>query len=221
MPDFVAYASSRNIQYEIIIVDDGSNDNGETEQVARDLKCIFLKNERNGGKGAAVRKGMLHAKGNYRIFTDADFPFEFETIERFLHYLQVKEFDVVIGDRTLPGSVYFSEISQTRKISSNIFSFFVGRFVTTGIYDTQCGLKGFSAKAAEDIFTVARVNRFAFDVELLYISFKRNYDIKRLPLKLRCNEKSSVSVLLDGMNMVFDLFAIKWNHLIGRYKPLK
>ncbi len=217
LPGFIEYLNGKNISHEIIVVDDGSNDNKATKKVADEYKCIYLENPKNMGKGASVRKGMSHAKGDFRIFTDVDIPFEFDAFEQFLHYLDFKEFDIVIGDRTLPGSNYFSEISKTRKRSSGFFKFLVGRFVTTGMFDTQCGIKGFRAEIAKDIFSVQRINGFAFDVELLYIALKRNYDIKRLPVKLRTNEASTISLAREGVNMVFDILKIKLNHVRGKY----
>ncbi|HET6991131.1 MAG TPA: glycosyltransferase [Bacteroidia bacterium] len=217
LPTLIAYLRQKNISFEIIIVDDGSGDNGATEKVAKDLGCLFFANPENMGKGAAVKNGMLKAKGDFRIFTDVDIPFELDAFDRFLKYLNEKEFDVVIGDRTLPGSSYFTEIPAIRKLGSTIFSFIVGRFVAGGHFDTQCGMKGFRATVAEDLFSVSRITGFAFDVELLYISLKRNYDIKRLPVVLRCQEGSSVSVLRHGFGMLIDLNRIKWNQLRGKY----
>lgn len=211
-------AENKKWESEVIVVDDGSNDNGATEKVAKENGCIFLQQEINKGKGAAVRRGMLAAKGDYRIFTDADIPFEFEAIENFLHYISDKEFDIAIGDRRLPESNYFSKIKGARKVGSNIFTFFVGRFITTGFSDTQCGIKGFKGKVADDLFSVARLNGFAFDVEILYIALKRNYDIKRLPVHFRSNhDDSSVSLMRHAPGMLMDLFRIKWNHLRGNY----
>ncbi len=218
IPSLINYLKGKNISYEIIIIDDGSNDGGETRRVAEGLNCTYLENETNLGKGATVKKGMLYAKGDFRIFTDVDIPFEHEAIERFLNYLDHKEFDLVVGDRTLPDSSYFKETSSTRKLGSNVFSFIAGRFVSGGYFDTQCGMKGFRAKAAEDIFSVAGICGFAFDVELLYIALKRNYDIKRLPVTLRSNDTSSVKVLRHGMKMLFDLFRIPSNNIRGKYK---
>lgn len=218
VPGLVDWLRQSGISYEIIIVDDGSQDKGATRAVADELGCKFLANEINLGKGAAVRKGMLAATGDFRIFTDVDIPFEYDAFARFLNYLDNKEFDVVVGDRTLEGSSYFTEISRLRKIGSNVFSFIVGRFVAGGHFDTQCGMKGFRANVANDLFGVGRIKGFAFDVELLYISLKRNYDIKRLPVVLRCQEGSSVSVLRHGFGMLIDLFKIKVNHLAKKYK---
>ena len=78
-------------------------------------------------------------------------------------------------------------------------------------------MKGFKASVANDLFTLSKINGFAFDVELLYISLKRNYDIKRLPVVLRCQEGTTVSVLRHGIGMLIDLYKIKWNHIRGRY----
>ena len=217
LPGFIEYLKSLKTDFEIIIVDDGSADSGETAEVAKKYNCVFLGNAINEGKGSAVRKGMQLATGEFRIFTDVDIPFEFDAFSRFLQYLDTKEFDVVVGDRTLPGSSYFTEIPALRKVGSNIFSFIVGRFVAGGHFDTQCGMKGFKASVANDLFTLSKINGFAFDVELLYISLKINYDIKRLPVVLRCQEGTTVSYLRHGIGMLIDLYKIKWNHIRGRY----
>lgn len=217
LPDFMTFLDGKYPSYEILLVDDGSENQAELKQVAEDLGCRFIGLPKNRGKGAAVKAGMLEARGDYCIFTDVDIPFEYENFEQFVTYLDEKEFHVVVGDRTLKESVYFTEISKTRKLGSNVFSFIVGRFVVGGHFDTQCGMKGFRKEVAEDIFSRSRIPSFAFDVEVLYISLKRNYDIKRLPVQLRMQEGSSVRVLAHGMGMVVDLFRIKWNQLRKRY----
>ena len=217
LPQFMEYLNTKGYSYEVIIVDDGSEDPSETEAVAQSLNCRFIGLPHNKGKGGAVKAGMLEAKGEFRIFTDVDIPFEYENFDQFLEYLNEKEFHVVVGDRTLPESKYFTEISKLRKFGSNVFSFIVGRFVVGGHFDTQCGMKGFRKEVAEDIFSLTRIPSFAFDVEVLYISLKRNYDIKRLPVQLRMQEGSSVRVIAHGMGMVVDLFKIKMNQLGGKY----
>lgn len=220
LPILQAHLEEKKYTYEIILVDDGSNDGNQTRQVAAELGCRFEENPVNTGKGAAVRRGMLAAKGQFLLFTDADIPFETEAIDKFLYYLDFKEFDLVIGDRTLPESDYFDGITRSRKLGSQIFSFIVGRFVVTGMFDTQCGLKGFRRAIAMDIFGVAQINRFAFDVELIYIALKRNYDIKRLPVRLRSTEGNSVSLLRHAGNMLYDIFSIKIFHVRGKYRKI-
>ncbi len=203
--------------FEVIIVDDGSKDDGATAAVAKENGCRFLSYPNNLGKGGAVRFGMQHATKEIRLYTDADIPFETSAIDKIMHYLIEKEYDVVIGDRGLDESNYFNEISAKRRFGSGFFTFIVGRFITTGISDTQCGLKGFRAAVAEDLFRASRINGFTFDVELMYISLKRNYDIKKIPVSLRSQDGSSVSVLRHGFGMVMDLLRIKRNHMLGKY----
>ena len=203
--------------YEILICDDGSRDGGRTREVAELLGCCYVHHPRNLGKGAALRAGMRLARGRYRLFTDADIPYELDALDRALHYLDFKEFDMVAGDRHLEGSQYFHRVPLWRRIGSGLCSFFVGRFVVTGWYDTQCGLKGFRAEVADDLFGASRIDRFAIDVELFYIALKRNYDIKRLPVRLRCQEGSSVRLVRDGIDMLRDVLRIRWNQLLGRY----
>lgn len=217
LPGLQTYLAGLPIRSEILVVDDGSDDAGATRQVAERHDCRFIGLPHNQGKGAAVRAGMLAAHGAVRIFTDADIPYELESIELFYRYVREKEFHLVIGDRTLPGSNYFQEIPQARRWGSRLFSGFVGRFFVGGIYDTQCGLKGFQAKVAEDLFGVSHINRFAMDVELLYIALKRNYDIKRLPVRLRLWEESGIDLMRDGLTMLWDVGHIHLNYRRGLY----
>lgn len=218
LPVLLSYLEKQEYTWEVIVVDDGSNDDGATEAVCRKVGCTFCSNERNMGKGAAVRNGMQHANGRFRIFTDADIPYELETIGVIVKFLDAKEFDVVLGDRNLKDSAYFLEIPKLRRITSAFFTYFVGTIVTTNYFDTQCGIKGFNGGIADFIFQHARINGFAFDVELLYIALKRNFEIKRIPVKLRNQEKSTVRVFRHGLVMFFDLFKIKINNMKGYYK---
>ena len=218
VPLLLSYLDGLGVSHEVIISDDGSNDDGRTQRIAKELGCRYVGCSSNQGKGAAVRRGMLAATGRYRIFTDADIPYELDTIERFLWYLDFKEFHFVAGDRSLEESDYFVQLPLVRRLGSHIYSFIVGRFVAGGWFDTQCGMKGFRAEVAEDLFAVGRIQRFAFDVELFYIALKRNYDIKRLPVRLRCQEGSSVRVIRDGLAMVRDLAVIRWHQLNGHYR---
>jgi dolichyl-phosphate beta-glucosyltransferase len=221
LPGFIGYLKSQNLKHEIIIVDDGSDDAGQTKQVAKVLGCTYLENKKNQGKGASVRKGVLAAKGDYICFTDVDIPFDFADYLKFYDHLKNKDFDIVVGDRTLPQSTYFTKISTTRKLGSDLFSALVSNFFTNGLHDTQCGMKAFRRDVAMDLFSIARVNRFAFDVELISIAVKRNYSIKRLPVTFRCNESKSVKVIRHGIGMLFDLVRIQFNHVVGKYHHKK
>ncbi len=219
VPPLRAHLDARKVAHEIVVADDGSDDGGETRRIAEQLGLGYVAHDRNRGKGAAVRLGMARARGRFRFYTDADVPYEFDTFDRFLYYLEKKEFHIVAGDRNLAGSSYFAEVGPLRRAASHAYSFVVGRFVAGGWFDTQCGMKGFRAAVAEDLFAVSRVDRFAIDVELLYVALQRNYDIKRLPVRLRCQEGSSVRVLRDGIVAVADLGRIGLHQALGHYAP--
>lgn len=218
LPYLKDFLAKEGIEAEVIVVDDGSVDGGATKIVIDNLGFNYIGYEKNKGKGYAVREGVKQATGDYIFYTDADIPFEGKAIHTIIHYLKIKEFDIVIGDRSLDSSEYFSKVSSKRKLGSGIFTFIVSRFITTGIKDTQCGLKGFRKEVAKDLFGVARVNSFTFDVELIYIGLKRNYDIKKVPVSLRSQDGNSVNVFKHAIGMAIDLLKIKLNHVRGLYK---
>jgi dolichyl-phosphate beta-glucosyltransferase len=203
---------------EVIVVDDGSRD--RTAEVAAEfagdgVSCLRL--SPNAGKGGAVRAGMLHAKGAYRIFMDADIPYELDAVDVMLRYLDVKEFDLVIGSRDLPGSRFVVHLSGPRRLASALFTAFVSRLTVTGVVDTQCGLKGFRAAAAERLFRLSVLNGFIFDVEILYLAFKLNLDVKRVPVRQVRNEPSTISLPWHSAKMLLDLLGIPLRYYRGGY----
>lgn len=215
LPELKRILRSLNPQYEIIIVDDGS----DHKTVIKDLldeNCWVLINEKNSGKGYSVRRGMAAASGDHLIFMDGDFPFELEVIERIFKRLQLPDVDIIIGDRTLPGSSY-SEATWLRSAGSKVISFIVSRFVTKGYYDTQCGIKGFKKDVAQDIFSRLTINGFSFDVELIYVAIKRNYRIERIAVTVNKQLSSNVKVIIHGIEMVINFFRIKINYSLGKY----
>lgn len=221
VPGLIEYLNSIAIDYEVIIVDDGSKDRDETYKIAQENGCGFYANLQNRGKGSALRIGMQEAIGDFVIFTDADIPYKFIAIESFLWSLKFEENDIVVGDRTLPESKYFANVPWVRSIGSKVYYFIVGQFLVNGLFDTQCGIKGFRAEVAKDLFFVSRINRFAIDVEILYIAQKRNYNIKRLPVELRVWEPTRIRPFFDGVSMLSDLLLIVLNYKLGKYKSKK
>jgi dolichyl-phosphate beta-glucosyltransferase len=203
---------------EVILVDDGSADDTVALATATGLPFTCLRHERNRGKGAAVRTGMRAARGEFRIFMDADMPFELDVVERMLHYLDFKEFDVCVGSRTSGSDTYAIPRPFSRRLASLIFAEFVGRLVVTGVRDTQCGLKGFRAAAADYLFREARVDRFAFDIELLYLAFKAGFDVKAIPVRISGNGPSTLRVTRDGLPMLLDVMRLPIRYHRGVYR---
>ena len=204
-------------QWEIVIVDDGGNDlPGSLSTGSSAIRILRLPSNR--GKGAAVRAGMLAATGDVRIYTDVDLPYGAAPLSTIAQLIRERGFHAVIGDRTLPGAVYRKEVAIGRRLASTVFSTFVGRVVTGGFFDTQCGLKGFRGDVAEALFAMSRIDRFAFDVELVYVCLKHRLDIKRIPVQLENNNTSSVRLIRDSVRGFSDVFRIKYHQLLRHYR---
>lgn len=211
-----------NFSVEILLVNDGSKDStweiisNNVEPNDSSFKLIDL--NKNVGKGNAVKTGMLAANGEFRVFTDADIPYGFEIFKKIIYYLNFKEFDVCIGNRKSKYSTYYAKLNFMRKLSSNIFTTIISRYVVTGVNDTQCGLKGFTAASANTLFGKSLVNGFAFDVEILYLSYKLEYDIKRIPVSFEGNDESTINLASNSVNMLWEIFRLPFNyHFFKKY----
>lgn len=218
LPAFIAYLEKEIPNYEIIVVDDGSENWEKTQQVAKENKCRFERNQQNQGKGAAVKRGVFAAKGDQIIFTDADIPFQYQNLNRLYQELQGSEKEVVIGDRTLPESDYYDGISTLRRMGSKVFTSVISWVLKHSLRDTQCGLKGFKRQSAEAIFNCTTIKGFAFDVELLIITQIQERTIARIPVQLRNTGGSSVNFRQEVFKMLKDVFQIKRNSKNGKYE---
>ena len=201
---------------EVIVVDDGSTDG--TAAAVADLPGVrVVALEANGGKGAALRAGMHVARGQVRGFTDADLPYGTEPLAFALHCIRDRRFHAAIGDRTLPGSVY-TGAGRVRTVVSEMASFAFRTLVTGGIYDTQCGFKLFRGDVADALFSVSRIDRFAVDVELIYLLMKYRLDIKRVPVRLEGNASTTVHVLRDSSRAFSDIVRMRLHWALGLYR---
>ena len=209
--------SGRFQSTEVILVDDGSTDG--TADLLSSLqhsskpaegwdKLTLLFNETNRGKGASIRRGVLAAQGRYVFFTDADLPYDLEALKRFLVALEAEGYDLAIGARDLPGSRFSARRSPIRRLASDTFTWIVRNYAVKGIPDTQCGFKGFRRQVAVDLFRRGRIDRYAFDVELVFLASRLGYRIARLPVVLVHNDDSRIRVMRDSAQMLQDLFRI-------------
>lgn len=211
----VEYCHAQGVKAEVLVCDDGSTD-GTASAVPRLPNVSVWHSPVNRGKGSAVRTGMGAATGAIRAFTDADLPYGVQPLESARFYISDRRFHAVIGDRTLPGSTY-EQSGPIRRLVSGAASLAFRTMVTGGIYDTQCGFKAFRGDVAAEVFRLSRVDRFAFDVEIIYLLLKHRLDIKRVPVRLEANAPSSVSVGRDTMQATSDIVRMRLNWALGRY----
>ncbi len=204
------------IRGEVIVVDDGSDDG--TADAVPDLPGVHVVRQPvNAGKGAALRAGMAIARGDVRGFTDADLPYGTKPLDFGMRCIRTRGFHAAIGDRTRPGSTY-SGAGAVRTVVSELASFAFRTLVTGGIYDTQCGFKLFRGDVADGLFRVSRIDRFAVDVELIYLLLKYRLDIKRIPVNLVDNASSTVHVFRDSTQAFVDILRMRANWALGRYR---
>lgn len=215
------YLSARPERYEIIVVDDGSQD-GTVEliqswQKSHPNHAQLLVNRQNMGKGFSIQRGVLESRGQFIIFTDADLPYELQAIDDFLEVLN-NGCDLAIGSRVLPGS-QVKGVPILRYISGQIFSWMVQAVLFSGLPDTQCGFKSFRSAAAKEIFRRLTIGGFGFDVEMLYVARKLKCSIKPIPVRMIDHRhRSRVRLIVDSVKMFTNLFMVRWNDLQGKYK---
>ncbi|HMO01529.1 MAG TPA: glycosyltransferase family 2 protein [Oligoflexia bacterium] len=209
------YLSSKQVNYEIIIVDDGSTDGTAVliKELAKNNPNIKpISSQKNYGKGHAVRSGMLAAAGEYVIFADADGATPFAEIERLLAAMR-RGVALAIGSRALPSRETKVKTYFYRKLMGRVFNAVANLILIPGIADTQCGFKMFTRNAAQEIFSRATINRYAFDLEILFLARKLNFPIAEVPINWINKPGSKINLLTDSAKMLFELIKIRLRHL--------
>lgn len=185
--------------YEIVVVNDGSTD--ETADIIKRFIPLvknlrLINNEENKGKGGVVRQGMLEAKGEIRLFTDADNSTSIDQFEEMIPFFDPpagrKKFSVVIGSRSIKGARLEPAQPIYRQIPGKLGNLIIQALVLPRIWDTQCGFKAFRKEAAEKIFSLSRISGWGFDVEALALAKQLGYEIKEIPVRWVNNEFSHV-----------------------------
>ncbi|XP_064636766.1 dolichyl-phosphate beta-glucosyltransferase-like [Lineus longissimus] len=233
MDETLAYLEGRqksesSFTYEIIVVDDGSKDNtsrvalGYSEKYGSD-KVRVLTFVKNRGKGGAVRLGMLSARGDQLLFADADGASKFSDmvkLEKDLEKINTQKHGmaVVCGSRSHLEQESIAERSLFRTFMMHGFHFLVWFLCVKGIRDTQCGFKMFTREAARLLFTNLHVNRWAFDVDLLYVAQTFNIPISEVAIAWQEIDGSKMVPVLSWIEMGIDLFLIRLRYLLGVWK---
>lgn len=211
LDEVVTYFEGRGEPWEVLVVDDGSSDGtaDRVEVAARHHPAVrLLREERNRGKGAAVRRGMLSARGVWRLFTDADGATPIAEIKRLEPALAAGA-DVAIGSRSLRDPAVCIAARTHRVLAGRVFNCLVAWAGLAGIADSQCGFKAFTAEAARRLFALVRTDGFAFDVELLLLARRAGYRIVEVPVNWTDQPGSKSSVLRDGPAMLWQILRVR------------
>lgn len=218
-----SYLRSKNFPggYEIVVVDSNSKDH--TQEIVKklssqivNLRIIVLENR---GKGWAVKKGMLASSGKIRLFSDADNSTAPEYFDKMLPLFS-QGYDLVISSRDpkdAPGAARDVKEPWYREILGRLGNLFIQTLGVWGVWDTQNGFKAFDSKAARDIFSRSRVGGFAFDIEILALARKLGYRFGIIPVRWVFHPQSTVT-LGAYLQVLLDVFRIRWNLVVGKYR---
>jgi dolichyl-phosphate beta-glucosyltransferase len=219
LPQLWGALNRRFATFEVIVVDDGSNDN--TARVVSQFSdshhnVRLISYPENRGKGYAVRRGVLAAKGRYILFSDADLSTPVREVRKLL--LALKEgYDIAIGSRARRSAKILERQPLYRICMGKIFNKFVRLLTVSGISDTQCGFKCFHGAAAREIFPYCRIDGFSFDVEVLYIAKQKGMRIKEVGVLWKNSPLSKVHPVFHSLQMLRDLFVIRLYALSNSY----
>lgn len=225
LADVTRFLDCAPVRTELVIVNDCSphpETRGLLGDIARRPDVRVLENERNRGKGYSVARGISSGYGRYRVFTDADLAYPLEEVWKIASVLHAGA-DVAIACRVLPDSHYEMSSSYlrylyTRHVMSRAFNQLVRFTLLPGVLDTQAGLKGYRAGAAQQVFSRVRIAGFGFDLECLYVARRLGLRVDQVPVRFRyADEPSTVRFVRDAGTMTADLARIRWRGWTGAY----
>jgi glycosyltransferase involved in cell wall biosynthesis len=220
LPKILDYVRQRELPSEIIVVNDGSQDN--TADVVRRFMALnpdvrLVENPGNRGKGYSVRNGMLHATGDVMLFTDADLSSPIYEADKL--FAAIKQgADVAIGSRWLQRELQTERQPWYRQVYGRLFNFALRVVLGLKYRDTQCGFKAFTRRAVQAIFTRQRVERWGFDPELLFLADKFELRTAEVPVEWAHDHRSKISPVRDGLKMGVEMLTVRWNEIKGLYE---
>jgi len=211
------YVRAKNLSAETIVVDDGSTDS--TAAIAsRRCETRVLRNERNRGKGFSVRRGVLEARGELILFSDADLSAPIEEADKLLSALESSGADAAVGSRALERKLIGVHQSWLREWGGRFFNLLVRVFTGLRIHDTQCGFKLFRRRTTRHAFELQRVERFGFDPEILFLIHRLGGKVIEVPVRWNHDPATRVRYLRDSIHMTLDLLALRWRAWRGQYQ---
>jgi len=215
----LGYVALRGWNAEVILVNDGSSD--DTVRIvqryaAQHPTLRLVENPGNRGKGYSVRNGMLQARGQVLLFSDADLSSPIEEADKLLAAI-AEGADLAIGSRWLQSELQTQRQPLYRQLFGRIFNLLLRTILGLKFKDTQCGFKAFTRRAAQAIFPLQRIERWGFDPELLYLANKFGFRVVEIPVAWAHREGTRISPLRDGPRMFFEMLKIRWYALTGKY----
>ncbi|MBI4056805.1 MAG: glycosyltransferase family 2 protein [Elusimicrobia bacterium] len=219
LQDTFSYLAGLREPWEVWVVNDGSQD--RTVEIVKawmkrqpGLQLIDM--PINRGKGVAVREGMLHARGRYRLFRDADISTKMRELDRFRPYWE-RGVEVLVGCRKMPGAHVVRHQPFFREMMGKGFTWLCRFLLVWDILDYTCGFKCFSEKATRDIFSRQKIRRWAYDAEILFLAQKMGYHIAQIPVTWADDSGTKVRIWLDALRSFVEILRIRFNSAYGLY----
>lgn len=210
------FAAREPYSIELIVVDDGSTD--RTIETVSEFPCFRLvRNDRNHGKGFTVRHGVLEARGEFVLFSDADLSTPIEEVDKLLSALQTSSADCAVGSRALQRELIGIHQPLFRDMGGRFFNLLVRFFTGLKLHDTQCGFKLFRRSSTRKALELMHVEGFGFDPELLFLIVRFGGKVVEVPVRWNDHPATKVRFLRDSTRMVADLIAIRWRAFRGEY----
>ena len=215
----VRHVQEQRWNAEILVVNDGSSD--DTAQIVREFgnaypQVLLIENPGNRGKGYSVRNGMLHARGDICLFTDADLSSPITEAQKLFDAI-VLGADVAIGSRWLRTELQTERQPLYRQLFGRIFNLVLRTILGLRFADTQCGFKAFRRDAAQRIFPLQKIERWGFDPEILFLARRAGLRVEEIPVVWAHSEGTRLHPFRDGLRMFVEVLRIRWNAMMGDY----
>ena len=215
----LAYVRAQRWDAEVVVVNDGSRDN--TAEIVknfanREPALRLIDNPGNHGKGYSVRNGMLNARGEILLFSDADLSSPIEEAPKLFSAIE-QGADIAIGSRWLRAETQTQRQPLYRQLFGRVFNILLRLTLGLPFKDTQCGFKAFTQKAAQTVFGLQKIERWGFDPEILFLARKFGLQVQEVPVAWGHSGGTRINPLVDGSRMFQDMLRIRWYDLSGKY----